>query len=199
MSRIAPVLTALVLAGCSTPPPPTATVTLFGPDGRMESWRTCVVEDVHVHPASADGPCPASLMRAAGPMTGAFPGARKERAEELTRAMGSVMERSCPALLGPAYGGRNRVAVVLRGADEALAVDLPRLKPDETDRVFKVGEFSAAFERPLRTTEAALDRGWVRVTRKPSDRLEMELFLVLKPVRPGASYESMQVVTRVSQ
>ena len=75
--------------------------------------------------------------------------------------------------------------------------DLPRLKAGDSERLFKAAEFQASFERPPLTVEARLERGWIRATRLDSGRSEYDLFLVLKPLRPGA-YESMQVVTRVA-
>jgi hypothetical protein len=104
---------------------------------------------------------------------------------------------------GPAMGGPGRTLLALRHlatngstADQSVLVDLPRLKPGESERLFKAAEFQASFERPPMTVEARLERGWIRATRRDSGRIEYDLFLVLKPLRPGA-YESMQVVTRV--
>lgn len=191
MRRTALVLAALALAGCSTSPRPagSATLTLFGPEPRLESWKTSVVEGVHVH-ASEGEPCTlSSLVAAAAAATGK--GVQADRFAEAAQGL-------CPPLLGPAYGGPDRTTVVFRSpANEALIVVLPGLKPDESDRLFRAGECSAAVERPLKTVEAVLDRGWVRAVRAPGGRTEFELFLVLKPVRSGASYESLQVITRV--
>jgi hypothetical protein len=203
MRRFAAVLAALALAGCasSSRPMESATLTLFGPEPRLDAWKTSVVDGLHVHPSSESDPCSVAFLNAlAGDVTTGLGTARKGEVAELTRAM----EKLCPTFYGPSYGGRDRLALVLRRfpeggslADEALVVVLPRLKSGETDRLFRAGEFTATLERPLKTAEAALDRGWVRAFRAPGGRMEFELFLVLKPVRPGASYESLQVITRV--
>ena len=201
-------LTAMVLAaaslnGCSaSPPAATARITLFGPEGRHEVWRTSVVDGVHVHPALAEDPCPLSSLT---PMMASLSKAvDPQRGEPLGQKMGSVIESMCSQMYGTAYGGSNRQVVILRhfGAEprtpeEAVILDLPRLNPGETDRLFRASEFQAAYERPPKTVEAVLERGWVRVSRTGSGRTEFDLFLVLKPARPGASYESLQVVTRV--
>src|SRR5437762_293208 len=58
--RIAPLVLALGLAACSSAPRPpsgASTVTLFGPETRLETWKTSVVEGHHVHAARPDEPC----------------------------------------------------------------------------------------------------------------------------------------------
>jgi hypothetical protein len=195
MSRSALVLAALALAGCSSTsalPRGSTTITLFGPGARLDAWSTLVVDGVHVHAESIDRPCAVS---AAGELGAVF-GKLADRSEEAGRKAGEAMETACMATRGRSYGGRNRTALILRKADEALVVQFPRLRAQETERIFRPGEFAAAFERPLTKPEAALERGWVRALRGPSGT-EYELFLVLKPAAPGAGYESLQVVTRV--
>jgi hypothetical protein len=189
MSRAALILAALTLAGCSSSsalPSGSATLTLFGPGARLDAWTTLVADGVHVHADSIDRPCVVSVAGDLGAVFG----------KEAGRKAGEAMETACMAMRSRSYGGRNRTALILRSADEALIVDLPRLKTEETERVYRAGQFTAAFERPLAKAEAALERGWVRALRVPSGT-EYELFLVLKPVAPGAGYESLQVVTRV--
>jgi hypothetical protein len=193
-------IAAAALAGCSsspTLPSGSAAITLFGPGTSLDSWTTLVVEEIHVHAESVDRPCVISGARAFGSILAQASSSSPKRAGDLGDEMGSKMEAVCMAMRGRAYGGRGRVALILRRSDEALIVDLPRLKVDETDRVHRAGEFTAAYERPLAKPEAALERGWVRAVRTASGVVEYELFLVLKPVAPGAGYESIQAVTRV--
>jgi hypothetical protein len=200
------VLAAMSLAGCSHPPlGASATVTLFGPGARLETWKASVVEGVHIHSGMSQDPCTMlGLTQALGEIKIAEKPELEERLRDSSKHMGSLMEGMMAGSYGKAHGGPDRLVLVLRhvapdsGApDEAVVVDLPRMKPGETGRLFKKDEFQAAYERPPTTTEALLERGWVRATRPAPDRLEFELFLVLKPARPDAAYESVQVVTRV--
>jgi hypothetical protein len=200
MRTIAVLLAALALAGCSSSPAlpsGSATLTTFGPTTGLESWTTIVVEDVHVHAPSVDRVCALSAARELSAALGRRAADPPEQGEDLGRKLGSAMERSCSLLRGRAYGGHGRTALLLLRSDDALVVDLPQLPPGQTDRVYRAGEFSATFERPLTRPEAVLERGWVRAFRASGGRTEYELFLVLKPVLTGASYESIQVITRV--
>lgn len=205
--RAALVLAALLAAGCSSSSEPrpmgSAAVTLFGPGARLETWKTSVVEGWHVHPSQSEDPCTVPVMAEMVGVLGSLQPDR-EKSEKLNKAMGDVMTHLCANMHGKSYGGKGRVAVVLRHygedgrtADEALVVDLPALQPGETERLFKKGEFQAAFQRPPRTEEALLERGWVRARRIDRGSSEFELFLVLKPARPDAGYESLQCVARV--
>jgi hypothetical protein len=194
------VLAALTLAACSSSPPlPSGSgpVTLFGPTTGLESWTTLVVDGRHVHAPQVDRPCALSgagdLAAALGRSAADPPG----RGEELGGNLGSALERSCGLLRGKAYGGRGRTTLLLLRSDDALVVDLPQLAPDQTDRLYRAGEFTAAYEHPLAKPVAVLERGWVRAVRLPSV-VEYELFLVLKPLAPVAGAESIQVVTRVA-
>jgi len=208
--RIAPLVLALGLAACSSAPRPpsgASTVTLFGPETRLETWKTSVVEGHHVHAARPDEPC---LAAAAGEYLGAASqalGTQDERLREpagkLGGVMSSFMEQLTTESSGPALGGPDRTVLALRHfaadgstPDQCVLVDLPRLKAGEAERLFKAAEFRATFERPPRNVEARLERGWIRATQLDSRRTEYDLFLVLKPLRPGA-YETLQVITRV--
>jgi hypothetical protein len=200
------VLAATSLAACSHAPlSAPADITLFGPGARFETWKASVVEGGHIHSGMAEDPCTMlGLTQALGGIKIAEKPELEERLRDSSRHMGSLMEGMIAGSYGKAHGGPDRLVLVLRHVasdswtpDEAVVVDLPRMKPGETGRLFKKGEFQAAYERPPTTTEALLERGWVRVTRAAPDRLEFELFLVLKPARPDAGYESVQVVTRV--
>jgi hypothetical protein len=200
MRTITVMLAALALAGCSSAPAlpsGSATLTTFGPTTGLESWTTIVVEDSHVHAPSLDRACALSGARDLSAALGRAATDPPERGEDLGRKLGSAVERSCSLLRGRTYGGHGRTALLLLRSDDALVVDLPQLPPEQTDRIYRAGEFTATFEHPLTRTEAVLERGWVRAVRASGGRTEYELFLVLKPVRPGASYESLQVITRV--
>jgi hypothetical protein len=197
---------ALLAAGCSSAPASgPAIVTLFGPGARLETWRVSVIDGEHIHSGMTVDPCTTPALTDLLEKV-ALPGKpeKEEQVRELSRGMGSMMEAMMADSYGRAHGGRNRRVVVLRhfvpgseGPDEAVVVDLPVLKSGETERLFKAGEFRAVLERPPTRTEAVLERGWVRVTSLAPDRLEFELFLVFKPARPEAGYETAQVVTRV--
>jgi hypothetical protein len=205
MKTLAPlVLATLGLAACSSAPQPIGApsmVTLFGPETRLESWSSFVVEKAHVHPGGL-GPCPVTLVE---PLTKAMSEAAspesKDPVEKFSRSLGSLMETTMTGLQGAPYGGEKQTVLVLRryAGDvpvEGLFVELPLLRADEADRVFRKEEIRAAFERPLRQPEATLDHGWVRATRTAPDRVTFDLFLVLKPIRPDA-YEALQIVSRV--
>jgi len=199
MRPLALVLT--LLAACSASPAPRATipVTLFGPEARLDAWAPSVVQGGHVH-ASQEGPCLMPAMaEAAGAGAKLLPPPKNQQAEPFAEALRTGFDRFCVQLHGAAYGGPNRTALTLRryaenspAPVEALVVLFPRLKPGDPDRLFTGREVDAVLERPLRTVEARLDRGWVR-----AEAGRYELFLVLKPVRADAGYESIQVVTRV--
>ena len=78
---------------------------------------------------------------------------------------------------------------------EAILLDFPRLKADETERRFEFGPFAAAWERPPKKVLARLERGWVQVRRLGPSRYDFEIFLILAPVDGGGS--ATQVVSRV--
>jgi len=199
MRTIAVVVAALALAGCSSSralPSGSTALTLFGPTPGLESWTTIVADGFHVHAPEVDRACALSGVRDISAALGRRAVDPPERGEELGRTLGSAMEGSCRFMRGRAYGGHGRTALLLLRSDDALVVDLPQLEPGRTDRVYRVGEFTASFERPLTKPLALLERGWVRAMRLPSG-VEYELFLVLKPVAPTPGIESVQVVTRV--
>jgi hypothetical protein len=197
---------ALFAAGCSQAPlNAPVTLTFFGPRARLETWRASVIDGEHIHSGMTQDPCE---IHGLSDLLGILPIPGKpemeDRLHDLGGRMGSAMEALMAESFGKAHGGRNRRVVVLRhfaqgteGPDEAVVVDLPDLNSGETERLFKAGGFQAVLERPPVMTEAVLERGWVRVTRPAPDRFQFDLFLVLKPVRPDAGYESAQVVARV--
>jgi hypothetical protein len=202
--RAALVLIALLGAiGCAHREWPlgTTTATLFGPDARFDGWTTSVVEGIHVHSARPEEPCGAGgLAEVMGKVGDALPDKpeRRDTLRDLGKGLDAVMESMLVESNGPAHGGKDRTVLALRRpeSDESIVVDLPRLKADETERTFRAGELKAVYERPVKTAEAGLARGWVRALRAGSDGMEYDLFLVFTPLRPGA-YETLQVVTRV--
>lgn len=207
----AAVLLLLALAACSSRERPRgdATVTLFGPGARLEPWKTAVIEGVHVHPAQPDLPCLSSAIEAVAGAAGDAMAAGNEKlrepAKDLGRRMGTFMELLVAEGQGPARGGPGRTVLALMRLDaggsriqESLLVDLPRLPPGETEKLFRAPDVQAWFERPPKTVEAALERGWVRAVRDGSGTVDYDLFLVLKPAARNPWYESLQVVTRVS-
>ena len=199
MRTIAVALAALALAGCASSralPSGSSALTLFGPTPGLESWTTIVADGFHVHAPEVDRACALSGVRDISAALGRRAGDPPERGEELGRTLGSVMESSCSLVRGRTYGGPSRTALLLLRSGDAVVVDLPQLQPGQADRVYRAGEFTASFERPLTKPVALLERGWVRAVRLPSG-VEYELFLVLKPVAPTPGVESIQVVTRV--
>jgi hypothetical protein len=203
-SRAALVLIAtLGAAGCAHRewPRGSTTATVFGPDARLDGWTTSVVDGIHVHSARPEEPCEAAGLAEVAAAAGAAV-AEKEETKNALRGLGksasSFMEMMLAQSNGPAHGGKDRTVVALRrlDADESIVVDLPRLKADETEMTFRAGDVKAVYERPPKTPEATLARGWVRALRTGAGAMEYDLFLVFTPLRPG-TYESMQVVTRV--
>jgi hypothetical protein len=207
MKALAPIV--LFLAGCASPPrDDAATITLFGHELRLETWKAVAVERSHVHADLTEIPCPmALLLGASDAMKAGLPERHAEVAEKSGKALAGMMDHFCTQLHGKAYGGAERLVLLLLHVpsgqglpDEAVIVDCPRLQPGEEERLFKTGEFAAARERPPRTVDASLDHGWVRVRRLiPSDgrssaRYEFELFLVLNSPGPDGR---TQVITRV--
>ena len=210
MKTLTPIV--LLLAGCApTPRSDDATVTLFGTELRLETWKAAAVERGHVHPGLIDGSCPMSLLLG---MSEVLKGGLEERhpgvLEKQEQVVAGMMEQLCIGQYGKAYGGAERLVLVLRPPlsgqelpDEALFIDLPRLKPGEKERLFGAGEFVAARERPTRTVDATLERGWARVMRlsplegEHGARYEFEVFLVLKPIRPDSPDDRVQVISRM--
>jgi hypothetical protein len=176
---------------------------VFGADPRLETWKTSVVEGIHVHSIRPDEPCPAEGI---GQIAGKLSQAIRDQDEttrhnlrDLGRTMNATLELMMARSSGPAHGGADRTVVALRreATDETIIVDLPRLRPEEGEHTFRAGDVKAVYERPSMTAEAALVRGWVRAVRYDAGAVDYDLFLVLKPVRREAG-ESMQVVARVS-
>jgi hypothetical protein len=199
-------IAAVALAGCASREWPTgsATATLFGPEARLDRWTTSVVEGIHVHAFHPEQPCEAAGMNE---ILSAAPGVLPERRldmKQMSAGLDAMAESMLATSNGPAFGGPDRAALALRrfgangSVEESLVVELPRLRPDEKEKLFKTGELKAVYWRPARTADARLARGWARSVRLDSGGLEVELFLVLKPERPDAGYESLQVVTRVT-
>lgn len=195
----------LVVAGCSTPPPPEARapLTIYGSELRVETWTALAVERGHFHADLSDYPCPMALLHQASDLLAAL-GAR----DEARNGMAAMLRDLCGTQFGPAYGGPDRLVVGLcrfgedpARPEEALIFDFPRLRPEETERLFDAKTFVAAWERPPKTVTARLERGWVRVRRlNPGDgllppRYDFEVFVVLAPV--SGNGPSIQVVTRV--
>jgi len=197
----APVL-ALLLAGCAAARPE-ATLTFSGSEPRVETWTPVVVERGHLHADLTDYPCPMSDVLQ---MTDAMKTLAGPRAatgsEQMGLILGGMMDKNCARQYGPAYGGPEHLVLGLirRGGEpekpqEAILLDFPRLKADETERRFEKGSFAAAWERPPKKVLATLVGGWVRVRRLGPSRYDFEIFLILAPVEAGGP--STQVVSRV--
>ncbi|MBV8879050.1 MAG: hypothetical protein JO332_03700 [Planctomycetaceae bacterium] len=203
--RVATLFAALVaLAGCAAPSRPLAQLTIYGPELRLDSWTPLAVERGHVHADLAGVPCPLSAAAGIADALKSLPVRNAEQlSEQMTQASDRLMNAACAVAHGPAYGGADRLVLVLarlRGdpetVDEALLLDFPRLKPGETERRFDAGSFKAAWERPPKSPVARLERGWARIRRLDADRYEFELFLVLAP--SDGSGTPTQVVARVA-
>lgn len=194
MKRILPALA--LLAACSGRPPvgEPATVTLFGPAARLEEWHALVAENRHLHPAG-NGPCGLEeLFRTLEDGSKPLTGPRLD-------AFGGLMEETIVAASGPAFGGPGRLALALRrpGAEpkEAVMLEVPALKPGETEREFAASECRAQYLTPVQKGVAGLSSGRVRVSRREGRRFDFEVFLVLRPADSPASFERLQIVTRV--
>lgn len=168
----------LALAACRSAPPPIgdpAHVTFYGERPRLEEWRAVVVEGAHVH-TTVPGPC---LMEGIGKLASDLHRGKYE-------ALAQATEGFCGVLLGRAYGGPKRLALLLIPPGEgepaeALAVDVPRLAPEEVERTFEPPQFALELERPVGTRKASIERGRVTVRRAGTGRYDVELFAVLKP------------------
>lgn len=208
MTRV--LLLLVAVAGCSSPPPPEAhaPVTMAGGEFRVDSWKAIAVERGHLHGDLSDYPCPLADFHALSKLMPLLAGDDAPSAEKRNASLEATMEQLCARNAGPSYGGSSRLALGLYrfGADparpvEALIFDFPRLRPDEIERRFQAGEFTAAWERPAKTVAARLERGWVRVRRlNPGDgllpcRYDFEIFVVLAPAAGGGA--PTQIVTRV--
>jgi len=172
MKTLAPFL--LLLAACRAPSPPfgePAHVTIYGDEPRLETWRAFVAEGVHAHSRSP-GSCPIEMFETF------------LKSSELRLDASRSMKAMC-AIMGPAHGGPGRLTLLLAppddGLDEALAVDVPLLAADETERTFTLPGISVELERPAGTRKASIDRGRVTVRRISAGRYDVELFAVLKP------------------
>lgn len=210
MIRTGAVVATLALLGaCASPERPwgSSRVTLFGSGAPLEEWKTSVVEGVHVHAGHPQEPCPAaSISEMLSQSRDMLVKTRAELDEPLTKLTASTdsfLEGLFASSLGRAVGGATRMVVALQhpgpdGApDQTLLLDLPRLRPDELERRIEAREIQGSLDRPPGTPVARLEGGWVRVTRSGPDRLEFDLFLVLRAVQPDAGFDQIQVVTRV--
>jgi hypothetical protein len=87
-------------------------------------------------------------------------------------------------MFGKAHGGPRRLVLLLVSPEgepaEALAVDVPRLAPEETERTFAPPDAAVELERPAGTTAEAIERGRVTVRRISAGRYDVEVFAVLK-------------------
>jgi hypothetical protein len=197
--------TALAAAGCGGKEWPTgsATATMFGPDGRLDGWTTSVVEGIHVHALQPEQPCVAAGMNEyLSAASGTMPEPRLDM-KQMSSSLDARMESMVATSNGPAFGGPDRTVLALRRIQgdglvlESLLVEFPRLRRDEKERLFKAGELKAVYSRPARSPVARLARGWVRAVRLDAGGTDYELFLVLRPERPEAGSESIQIITRV--
>ncbi len=198
----------LLAVGCSTPDPePIASVTLYGREQRIESWKAFVVERGHFHADLSDYPCLMALYQQATDVFRAM--GAVEDAESLKTSQAALRGDFCAKQTGPVYGGPDRLVLGLcRFGEnpempvETLIFDFPRLAPDEIEHRFNARDFVAAWERPPKTVAARLERGWVRVRRlNPGDgllppRYDFEVFVVLAPASGDGA--PTQVITRVS-
>jgi hypothetical protein len=170
MKTLAPFL--LLLAACRStlPPAETASVTFYGDVPRLETWEAHVADGIHVH-ASNPGPgCVVEILDRL--VLEAFPDG-KPSVEKLCRFWGT------------AHGGPRRLVLLLVSPGEepaeALAVDVPRLAPEETERTFTRPDVAVVLERPAGTRVASIERGRVTVRRVAAGRYDIEVFAVLKP------------------
>ncbi|HEX7898640.1 MAG TPA: hypothetical protein VF950_12825 [Planctomycetota bacterium] len=169
MKTLAPFL--LLLAACRAAPPPGdwASVTVYGDAPRLETWRAFAVEGAHVHAAAPGAAC---LSEALDRTSTSLP-------ERFPAGLGKGL---CESMQGKAHGGPGRLVLLLLppGDDpaEALAVDVPRLAPEETERTFT--DARVELERPAGKPGASIDRGRVTVRRLSASRYDVEVFAVLK-------------------
>lgn len=198
MKRILPAFLALAACASSRTPGLPATVTLLGSEGRLETWEAVAAEGEHLHPAGGEM---CALFRK---MTAAVFSLEEPKARGAAKGLAAVTEANMEALYGKAYGGPDRLVLGLRRfapgketPEEAVFVDLPALKANETERAVDAPDFTAEYLSPVPSVRARLDRGRVRVRRLGPGRYEFEVFLVLRPVEGGAAFERFQVVTRV--
>jgi hypothetical protein len=199
MKSLAPLF--LALAACSSPHAfrQPATVTLFGERPGLETWDAEAAAGRHLHPK--EGSSCDVLTRTL--QTGGDVLARATEQPAVTgaaAAMSGLVHIMISQSHGAPYGGPARITLALRHypegqkeADRGLFVVTPELAPDEAERTFRDAEISAEFHEPVLSVNASLESGRVRVRRRGADRLEFELFLVLKPAGGGAR---LQVVTR---
>lgn len=167
MRTLAPLV--LLLAACRSAPPEgePAKVTIYGEEPRLETWTAFVVEGLHVHAAEGGKPCAMEALSA-------FSKVFAERAPEAAEAVPKIAAGLCGALLGRAYGGRDRLVLLLLNGPEALAVDVPRLAPEEVERTF-----TAPVMELEGTRKASLARGRVTLRRISPGRYDIDFFAVL--------------------
>ncbi len=193
---------ALLLAGCAAARPE-ATLTFSGSEPRVETWTPVVVERGHLHADLALYPCPRSgVLQITDSMKSVAGPRAATSSDQMGLLLGGMMDRNCAQQYGPAYGGPEHLVLWLirlggepEKPQEAVILDFPRLKADETERRFENGSFAAAWERPPKRVLARLERGWVQVRRLGPSRYDFEIFLILAPVEGGGP--STQVVSRV--
>jgi hypothetical protein len=191
--QAAPLVLALA-AACSSPHryEEPASITLFGPGARLETWDAQASSGSHLHPRPGALCLPlAGLLRTAIDEPGF---------EGVAETVPAIVDELTVPSFGKACGGRGRLALAMRHyapgsdeADEALMVVVPVLRPDEAERTFEKGQVAAEYNRPITSTRAAFESGRVAVRRLEGDRFEFEIFLVLR----DPNGERLQVVTRV--
>lgn len=160
----------LLLAACSSrraAEGEPASVTIYGEEPRLETWKAFVVEGLHVHASEGGSPCAMEALSA-------FSKVFAERAPEAADTIPKVAASLCGAMLGRAYGGRDRLVLLLLKGEEALAVDVPRLAPEEVERTFTAPVVELEGPR-----KASLARGRVTLRRTSPGRYDIDFFAVL--------------------
>jgi hypothetical protein len=160
----------LLLAACSSrrvPEGEPANVTIYGDAPRLETWKAWVVEGVHVHASQAPNPCPMEAMSA-------FSKVFAERAPQAAEAFPKVAAGLCGSMMGRAYGGRDRLVLLLLNGDETLAVDVPRLAAEEVEKTHTAPVVELEGPR-----KASLTRGRVTLRRVSPGRYDVDFFAVL--------------------
>ena len=199
MKTLAPLLLALAACSSTHAHRQPATVTIFGEHPALELWEAEAAAHHHLHPKEGSA-CEelARTLQEAGDVA-----ARAAGEPGMSRAaagMSGLVHVMITQSHGAPYGGPGQLTLALRHtpeggkeADRGLFVVTPALATGENERTFRDADLVAEYHEPLISAKASLESGRVLVRRRGAERLDFELFLVLKPAGGG---ERLQVVTR---
>ena len=197
----------LLCAACSDPqragePAPVA---LADSSVTVDDWHAVAVVDGHIHPHAGGE---AAIEATTALVSSGLEILKTMEADRDTRdRLAQTVDCFCRTLtvmlrgmFGDPYGGRGRLTLGLRhypegenGADRGVFIELPALKPGETERTVSAADMIAAYHDPILEPKATVESGWVTVRQVGEDRAEFHVALIFRVTATG---ERLHLVTR---